>query len=397
MCDKNLRPISLTGILASTLTALLILPFVGCSNSSSTPPPPPPSGNTNFVYTANAAGTPSTVSVLASSPTTGALSSVSGSPYNTGSSSRALKVDPAGKYVFVANTASGDISAFTINPVNGALSPVAGSLFPVEAGVNGIAIDPTGAYLYAVSGSSANLWEFSIDNSGALHNLATSPVLIDASGSQSGALTIDPSGKFLYVTANAAAGTSIYAFARNTASGTASLIAGAIYSIDLFSNSIITDPSGKFVLAVSNGSSTLFGLIAIFSLDSTTGKLAEVATSPFQTGSDPSSVTVDPSGKFVYVANTSDATISAFTLNTTSGVLGTVAGSPFPSGGHGTINGPLGIVVDAAGKYIYVCNASNDISVFTFSTQTGALTALPGSPFALDGNGPNAIAVVQKQ
>lgn len=389
------QPHSLPFALAAALAALWLLPFVACSNSSSTPPPP--SGTTNFVYTANSAGTPATVSVLASNPTTGALSPVSGSPYNTGSSSRALRVDPAGKYVYVANTSSGDISAFTINSSTGALSPIAGSPFSVEAGVNGIAIDPTGTYLYAVSASSANLWEFSIDSSGALHNLTTSPVLIDLSGSQSGALTIDPSGKFLYVTANAAAGTSIYAFTRDTSSGSASPIAGALYSIDLFSNSIITDPAGKFVLAVSNGSSTSFGLIAVFNLDATTGKLSEITASPFQTGPDPSSVTTDPAGKFVYVANTANATISAFTLNATSGALGTVPGSPFPSGGQGTINGPLGIAADAAGKYIYVCNASNDISVFTFSSQTGALSVLTGSPFPLDGNGPNAIAVVQKK
>ena len=389
------RRIRLSVLVFSALAALLLLPVVGCSSSGSSTPPPP-SGTTNFVYTANAAGTPSTVSALASNPTTGALSSVSGSPYNTGTASRALKVDPAGKYVYVANTSSGDISAFTINSTTGALSPVGGSPFLVEAGVNGIAIDPTGTYLYAVSASSANLWEFSIDSSGALHNLSSSPVLIDPSGSQSGALTIDPSGKFLYVTANAA-GTSIYAFTRDAASGAASPIAGGIYSIDLFSNSIITDPAGKFVLAVSNGSSTSFGLIAVFNLDATTGKLSEITASPFQTGPDPSSVTTDPAGKFVYIANTANATISAFTLDATSGTLGTVPGSPFPSGGQGTINGPLGIAADAAGKYIYVCNASNDISVFTVSSQTGALSVLAGSPFPLDGNGPNAIAVVQKK
>jgi DNA-binding beta-propeller fold protein YncE len=55
------------------------------------------------------------------------------------------------------------------------------------------------------------------------------------------------------------------------------------------------------------------------------------------------------------------------------------------------------IVADAAGKYIYVCNASNDISVFTFDSQTGVLTALAGSPFASGGNAPTGIAVVQKK
>jgi len=384
-------------ILPSLLAASMILFLSACSSSSSSGPPPPPTGKVNFVYTANAAGSPSTVSALSSDQTSGVLSTISGSPYNTGSASRAVKADPTGKFLYVANTFSGDISAFSINAGTGALSPVAGSPFSVEGGVNGIAIDPSGAYLYAISGSSGNLWEFSIDASGVLHNLTGSPLPIDAGVSDSGALTIDPSGKYLYVTADASpAATSIYALTLDPATGAASFIAGAVYPIDLFSNSIATDPAGKFLIAVSNGSSTSFGLIAVFSLDSATGKLSAAGTTS-HTGSDPSSLTLDPSGKFVYVANTADATISAFTLDSTSGALSVVTGSPFPSGGNGTINGPLGIAADAAGKYIYVCNASNDISVFTFNSQTGVLTALAGSPFASGGNAPSGIAVVQKK
>ena len=393
---QQLRQLSSsTCALPSLLAASMILFLGACSSSSSSGPPPPPTGKVNFVYTANAV-IPSTVSALSSNQTSGVLSAISGSPYETGSASRAVKADPTGKFLYVANTSSGDISAFTINASSGALSPVGGSPFSVEAGVTGIAIDPTGAYLYAVSGSSANLWEFSIDASGVLHNLTGSPLLIDAAVTDSGAITIDPSGKYLYVTADASSATSIYAFTLDPGTGAASPIAGAVYPIDLFSFSITTDPAGKFVLAVSNGSSTSFGLIAVFSVDSATGKLA-AAGAPSHTGSDPSSLTLDPSGKFVYVADTADATISAFTLDSVSGALSVVAGSPFPSGGHGSINGPLGIAADAAGKYIYVCNASNDISVFTFNSQTGVLTALAGSPFASGGNAPSGIAVLQKK
>jgi 6-phosphogluconolactonase (cycloisomerase 2 family) len=375
----------------------MILFLSACSSSSSSgPPPPPPTGKVNFVYTANAAGSPSTVSALSSDQTSGVLSAISGSPYGTGSSSRAVKADPTGKFLYVANTFSGDISAFGINAGTGALSPVPGSPFPIEAGVNGIAIDPTGAYLYAISGSSGNLWEFSIDAAGVLHNLTGSPLLIDAAVSDSGAVTIDPSGKYLYVTGDATSVTSIYAFTIDPATGVASPIAGAVYPIDLFSFSITTDPAGKFVLAVSNGSSTSFGLIAVFSIDSATGRLS-AAGAASHTGSDPSSLTLDPSGKFVYVANTADATISAFALDSASGALSVVAGSPFPSGGHGSINGPAGIAADAAGKYVYVCNASNDISVFTFNSQTGVLSAIAGSPFPSGGSGPSGIAVVQKK
>jgi len=385
-------------LLVPGLALILLFFMMGCGSSTSTTTttPPPPIGTTNFVYTANAAGTPSTVSALVSDPTSGMLSPISNSPYNTGSGSRAVKIDSAGKALFVANSASGDISAFAINAGTGSLTEVPNSPFAAEAGIDAIAIDPGGTFLYAASGSSGNLWEFSIDAAGALHNLASSPVLIDPAVTLS-AVLVDPSGKYVYVAGGDSLSSRLYPFTRDSSSGEVTTIGGLPYPIDHSGNGITTDPGGKFVLVASTGTSTLFGAIDVFSLDSTTGTLTAVANSPFHSGVDPSDITVHPSGKFVYVANTADATISLFTLDGTSGALTEMANSPIPSGGNGTINGPTGIVADASGKYVYVCNASNDISVFNVNSQTGALTALANSPFATGGNGPSGIATVQKK
>jgi 6-phosphogluconolactonase len=398
MCHPNdpCPPTVQSWILSAGLAALLALSVAGCSSSTSPTTTPPPNGTTNFVYTANAAGSPSTVSALMSDPTSGALTPISNSPYNTGSGSRAVQATATGKFLYVANSSSGDISAFSINATTGTLTVVANSPFGAEAGIDAIVIDPTGSYLYAASGSSGNLWEFSIDTGGALHNLASSPVLVDPAVTLSAAL-VDPSGKYLYVAGSDSLSSNLYPFTRDSTSGAVSPIAVSPYPIDHSGNDMATDPAGKFVLVASTGASTLFGTIDVFSLDSTTGKLSVVANSPSHTGVDPSSVTVEPSGKFVYVANNADATVSAFTLDGTSGALTPVANSPFPSGGNGSINGPTGIVADASGQYVYVCNASNDISVFKLNSQTGALSALANSPFPAGGNGPSSITVVQKK
>lgn len=66
---------------------VLLVAFAGCSNNHTITTVPPP--NTNFIYTANAAGNPSTVSALDSDQTTAALTPIPGSPYGTGSGSRA--------------------------------------------------------------------------------------------------------------------------------------------------------------------------------------------------------------------------------------------------------------------------------------------------------------------
>lgn len=380
--------------------ALFLSCVIACSSSTSSnqtpPPPPPPTGKTNFVYVANAGGSPATVSALVSNSSTGALTSTAGSPFAAGSGSFAVTADPGGNFLYVANYFSGDISVFTISQTAGTLAALSAPAFPAELGVDAIAVDPTGKFLYAVSERSDNLFSFSIHGTGALGSLSGSPLSIDPAETASSAIAIDPSGKFLFTATQDSLTAGLYVFTRNVTTGALSPL-GVPLAIDHGAHAITTDPAGKFVMVVSSGSSTLFGTISVFSLNTTSGSLTPVAGSPFHTGVDPSSVTVDPTGKFVYVANTSDATVSAFTLNSTSGVLTAVANSPFPSGGGGSVNGPTGIVADASGQYVYVCNASNDISVFQVNAQTGALSALTNSPFAAGGNGPTGIAVVQKK
>jgi 6-phosphogluconolactonase (cycloisomerase 2 family) len=291
---------------------------------------------------------------------------------------------------------SGDISEFSINQTTGALSPLPTSPVAAELGVDALVIDPTSKFLYAVSERSANLYEFSIDATGNLQALASSPVPINAGTTASRAIAMDPSGKYLFVSAEDSTTDNLYVFTRDLNAGTLTAPAAPV-AIDVSAHAITTDPAGKFVLISSSGSSTLFGHLSVFSLDSATGALTPATGSPFPTGVDPGSVTVDPSGKFVYTANTADSTISAFSLNSTTGVLSPITGSPFPSGGVGTINGPTGIAAEPSGRFVYVCNSSNDISGFQINSQTGGLTAITSSPFASGANGPHAIVAVKKK
>jgi hypothetical protein len=53
--------------------------------------------------------------------------------------------------------------------------------------------------------------------------------------------------------------------------------------------------------------------------------------------------------KFAYVADYQGANISAFTINSTSGALTPVGGSPFATG-----TSPISVTVDPSGKFVYV-------------------------------------------
>ena len=147
-------------LVAAVLTILCFA--TACGSFFSTCHMCPPPAAKNFVYTANAAGNQGTVSALTSDAVTGGLAAISGSPYNTGSGSMAIAADPGGKFLYVANYFSSNISEFTINHSTGALSPVAGAAAAAGLGLDSLAIDSTGSFLYAVSGNSENLWAYSI-------------------------------------------------------------------------------------------------------------------------------------------------------------------------------------------------------------------------------------------
>jgi DNA-binding beta-propeller fold protein YncE len=73
-------------------------------------------------------------------------------------------------------------------------------------------------------------------------------------------------------------------------------------------------------------------------INTATSALTNVSGSPFPAGAGPLAVTVDPTGKFAYVANNGSHNVSAFSIDATSGGLFTVAGSPFAAGtGAGSV------------------------------------------------------------
>jgi 6-phosphogluconolactonase len=150
--------------------------------------------------------------------------------------------------------------------------------------------------------------------------------------------------------------------------------------------SVAVDPAGRFLYATNQYSGD--NDVAGFVIDCGTGKLTPIPGSPFKAGSGPSAVTIDPSGRFVYVANLGSDNVSAYTIDEKSGRLVPVAGSPFPAG---TL--PSAIAVDALGKFVYVTNeSSNNVSGYTINSTTGALTPIAGSPFPA-GNSPISVAV----
>jgi 6-phosphogluconolactonase len=109
----------------------------------------------------------SNVSAYTIDSSTGALTAVSGSPFPAGTYPFSVGVAPLGKFVYVANDFSNNISAYTINMSTGALTAVSGSPFP-GAGTNttpvSVAVDPSGKFAYVVNEGSGNVSAYAIDS-----------------------------------------------------------------------------------------------------------------------------------------------------------------------------------------------------------------------------------------
>jgi DNA-binding beta-propeller fold protein YncE len=86
--------------------------------------------------------------------------------------------------------------------------------------------------------------------------------------------------------------------------------------------SVTIDPSGQFAY-VANVSSNNISVYTVGSDGSLTPGTAVAA------GTNPYSVTVDPSGKFAYTTNVGDNTVSGYTIQGNGALISTGAAVPF--------------------------------------------------------------------
>jgi len=159
---------------------------------------------------------------------------------------------------------------------------------------------------------------------------------------------------------------------------------GTVITADVTTVAIVCANVGRFVYVSNQNDNS----ISAYTIDPTTGALLAVAGSPYASGSQPSGVAVDSDGKLLYATNFSSNNVSAYTIDATTGALTAVPGSPFAAD-----VAPLSVTVDPSGRFVYVANInSGDVSAYTINSSTGALSAISGSPFAA-GYNPSAVTV----
>jgi len=333
----------------------------------------------NYLYVANFSTSLNTIAGF--SIGTSALSSTSSSPYSLGFTPSAVAITPNNGILYVGTLLG--IYAYSINSSTGALS-VLNNGSAVTTGVvpGALKVDTTGNWLVEADEATLLANVYAINSStGLLTQQNTSQIAIGTGSPNQ--ITFTPNNSLVYI-ANGSGGTSIFSFSSSTGTLTNNNIVLKPKQTNGSATSVAVSPSGTYLFVAE----TVLNGVRVLTIGSG-GSLNEVSGSPYTTALGPSSVLVDSTGSYVYVANKTAGTISAFTLASATGALTQITGSPFDTG-----TSPLSLAEDSTHAYIAVAcsGGSPDLQVFKIDTATPG--ALDTFKTASTGTSPTSASIV---
>lgn len=354
-CVLNSLPAGMVANPAGTYAFVILNQTDQCTNS-------PPTGIATFQIKTD--GTLSQVGSLVTEPN--AIS---------------LSMDPAGKFLFVAEgiqtvpsqplvnvyaiSSGGSLTAVqgTYNFINGpgfqnpdivavAASP---TILP-QSGINGTVnsvctvpggVAPTAEFLYAVDAVNFVIWEFSVDTStGALGNPPNATqVKYFATDQVPMGVAVDPCDRFVYASDNRTNKVSAYTLCAvvqlpapcQVADGSLNPVAGSPFVLSGNANApgpILVDPFGNNVYVLG----TLSNTISPFKIAPITGAITALTPATIATGIQPVSMVIRRDDNWMFVANFGGATVSQYSISPATGALS--GAPPIP-----TDNYPFGVAV----------------------------------------------------
>ena len=284
-------------------------------------------------------------------------------------------------YVASGSNGQGEILTYTVNPNSELSTPVS---INGPSNVYEMHIDPTGKFLYASDFDLGAVHVYSINSStGALTEVTGSPFTASQAPGNGGPLAASPDGKFLFYS-NATG-----AIATFTVSSGVLTPTDAVVNVPGQPSEMVVDPTSKFLYLANHADYFVgAGQFSVFAIDSTTGALTEVPGSPFsfQTNSEPSGIAMHPSGNFLYTALSNSAAVDGVSVNTSTGTLTLISGAPWATGSFL----PDYVAIAPSGAFLYVSQKGiGGVNAFSVDQTNGALTLLQ----TLNGGSPNQIVV----
>ena len=283
--------------------------------------------------------------------------------------------------VYVGSEKQGLIHIYDLNVEDGALSP-AGD--PVEASPTPsfLAVAPDRRFLYAINEAdeyegqdTGTVMSFAIDLvSGALTFINR----VLSQGRLPAYVSVDKTGRFALVAHYNGGCISILPI--NDDGSLGEPVDTRFHGADARSHAIMPDPNNRFVFVPNLGLDN----VSQYVFDERTGKVTEnqVPAAQLAEGAGPRHIDFHPSGKFAYVINEYNDSVTAFSYDANNGRLELIHSvSTLPKGVSGEGNYCADVHVLASGEFLYGSNREHDsIAVFSIDQSTGRLTPAGHQP-----------------
>jgi 6-phosphogluconolactonase (cycloisomerase 2 family) len=227
--------------------------------------------------------------------------------------------------------------------------------------------------VYAINSGNNTIAEYSVGGFGSLTFNGTVAVANAPFG-----VTIDSSGRFLYVIGT----NNVYGYTINQSTGLLTAMSGgASLATIAIASSVTVDPTGRFLIVGAIGPSEIY----VFTINPSTGIPTNVTGSPFSSVLG-DNIAVDPTGQFLYVVggnHTGSFYVRVYGIAASTGAL-TLVNTLIPS------SFATGVAVEPYGRYAYVCLGGSAVNAYSIDPGTGNLFSV-GSVAA--GSAPSSVAV----
>ncbi len=299
-----------------------------------------------------------------------------------------LAVHPSRRFLYAVSELNefqgqkaGAVSAFAIDAQTGKLT----LLNQQPSGGQGpcyVTVDPTGKCVLTANYTTGTVAALPIDEEGRLgqptavaHHTGSGPNAKRQQGPHAHSINLDPAGRFAFAPDLGVDKVFIYRFA----GGDRWLLATDPPATQIAPGSgprhFAFHPTGRFAYVINELNST----ITAFSYDADRGLLEELQTIPtlpkdFVGRNFPADIHVHPTGKFLYGSNRGHDSIAVFTVDELTGRLTAV--------GYASTRGknPRNFAIDPSGRWLLAANQdSNTVVVFRIDAQRGLLTAKDGT------------------
>lgn len=292
-----------------------------------------------------------------------------------------LAVHPTGDYLYAANETgnakqkiAGEVSAFAVDRKSGALTPL-NRASAVGAGPCHIVMDAQGKHVLLANYGGGSVAAVSVDGQG---RLGESTAFIQHEGSSvnprrqqephAHSINLDKANRFAFAADLGLDKVLVYRFDAKTGALTPNDPPAAEVAPGAGPRHFAFHPSGKFAYVINELNST----VTAFQYDAKAGKLTELQTlstlpSDFTGNNSTAEVQVHPSGKFLYGSNRGHDSIAIFQIG---------KDGKLTAAGHHATGGktPRNFGIDPSGSFLLAANqGTNNLFVFRIDPETGGL------------------------